>query len=284
MNEYDIIPRLSLVNLIPFAEEVFLFKNIASKQLDTDVKAFKAYARSMGAASRMGEATSDHSSISSNQSNTDSNNRTEEVPIASSTEPSVDIEAEYTQPPPEYTEDPLVNLVVPGKIIMLGKGLDGVMKAALVNHAFHSLRSIQLIDSCVEDHDMYAYAASFASVSHTDGVTNNYAKIPEMKKKLPMKQPAIVDGKYKNCGVCDEDVVWPYLTKSIASRVSATCNCILCGKIVCSVCAPAGEQIPGDGYGQKCKLPDHRRPLPLYGLLSPNRLCLPCFFNYTDHY
>lgn len=49
------------------------------------------------------------------------------------------------------------------------------------------------------------------------------------------------------CCVCNCDVTWAYITHSDASRALVTHNCRACGKIVCSVCSPAGDMIPGEG-------------------------------------
>ena len=80
--------------------------------------------------------------------------------------------------------------------------------------------------------------------------------------------------KYKNCSVCKEDVTWPYLTSSDACRATATQNCGACGKIVCNICAPAGESIPGEGVNQTIVLDDLRLPLPSRNLYTPQRLCM----------
>ena len=162
---------------------------------------------------------------------------------------------------------------------MMAKGTNGKTQSVLCTHNFRSLNCIRLMDSCVDDHDMGAYAAAFASVSHGSSLRDHHAGFI-----IPAPQRPYVDGKFVPCGVCKEDVVWPFLTKSTASRAIATSNCALCGKIVCNVCAPAGELIPGDGIGTECRLADLRSPLPSQGLYTPQRLCLPCSFVYQEYY
>ena len=81
------------------------------------------------------------------------------------------------------------------------------------------------------------------------------------------------------CSVCGLDVTWPYPLHSDSSRAFATHNCSACGKIVCSLCSPAADQLPGDGISQTVTLPDFRIALPWLGLLSPQRVCLHCYYD-----
>ena len=50
---------MSLSNLIPLAEEVFLYKKEAQKHLNDDIEARKKWISSMGESSRMGVAAAD---------------------------------------------------------------------------------------------------------------------------------------------------------------------------------------------------------------------------------
>jgi hypothetical protein len=83
------------------------------------------------------------------------------------------------------------------------------------------------------------------------------------------------------CSVCSLEVTWPYMMHSDASRSIATHNCSSCGKIVCTVCSPAGDEIPGDGISQRYKVPDFRIALPWLGLYAPQRVCLHCYYDST---
>ena len=58
--------------------------------------------------------------------------------------------------------------------------------------------------------------------------------------------------------------------------------CRSCGRVVCAVCAPAGDNIPADGIGKYQKLPDHRMTLPFMGLADKQRVCTPCFLHSYD--
>jgi len=83
------------------------------------------------------------------------------------------------------------------------------------------------------------------------------------------------------CSVCGLEVTWPSIMHSDASRALATHNCSACGRIVCTLCAPAGEQIQGDGINRKYKVSDYRIALPWLGLYSPQRVCLHCYYDST---
>ncbi len=66
---------------------------------------------------------------------------------------------------------------------------------------------------------------------------------------------------------------------SDAARPAVTHTCSACGCVVCSVCAPAGDKLPGDGLNQYVYLDDCRLPLPGTGDFRPQRICLRCYFD-----
>lgn len=49
------------------------------------------------------------------------------------------------------------------------------------------------------------------------------------------------------CSICQLDVTWPYIMHSDASRGLVKNFCAACHKVVCNFCAPAGDELPGDG-------------------------------------
>jgi len=51
-----------------------------------------------------------------------------------------------------------------------------------------------------------------------------------------------------------------------------------CGKVVCAFCAPAGDQVAGDGIAEYVTLPDKRIPLTRGGVFGTVRVCRPCHF------
>lgn len=52
-----------------------------------------------------------------------------------------------------------------------------------------------------------------------------------------------------------------------------------CGKVVCVLCAPAGDILPGDGINEKTTITDFRIPLPWLGNYLPQRVCIHCYFD-----
>lgn len=133
--------------------------------------------------------------------------------------------------------------------------------------------------------------------------TPRHSSLPADSSTKSAEQDA---GSWLACGVCGLDVTWPFILHSEASRalVTNTCRYLLdlatvfvllvlpilhhhphsfciysvCRQVVCSVCAPAGDPLPGDGVQQSYHLPDLRQPLPSLGLLSPQRICLHCYW------
>jgi hypothetical protein len=54
------------------------------------------------------------------------------------------------------------------------------------------------------------------------------------------------------CNVCGLDVTWPYVLHSDASRAVVAHNCRKCGEVVCTICSPSGDSLPGDGKLLEC--------------------------------
>ena len=52
-----------------------------------------------------------------------------------------------------------------------------------------------------------------------------------------------------------------------------------CGHVVCSVCSPSGDKIPGDGINRSTVLKDMRIVLPHLGDLGLRRVCLHCYMD-----
>jgi hypothetical protein len=81
------------------------------------------------------------------------------------------------------------------------------------------------------------------------------------------------------CGICGLEVTWPYRMHSDASRALVTHHCCNCGIVICTLCGPAGEKLPGDGIDVTYELPDFRLSLPHRGLFSLQRVCVNCYFD-----
>lgn len=100
----------------------------------------------------------------------------------------------------------------------------------------------------------------YTTLSGTDDVDNNG-----------------LDEDYLPCSICGLEVTWPFMLHSAASRALVTNRCASCGNVVCTVCAPAGDNLPGDGLGSKFQVLDLRLALPQYGIFTPARVCLHCY-------
>lgn len=72
-----------------------------------------------------------------------------------------------------------------------------------------------------------------------------------LAKKSSRRSPPTLSQKLQQqwvpCSVCGLDVTWPYVLHSDASRAVVAHNCRKCGEVVCSLCSPAGDSLPGDG-------------------------------------
>jgi hypothetical protein len=171
------------------------------------------------------------------------------------------------------------DLVVPGQVMYFYRNLNDQMRAIISDYSISTLREIKLYTTSIDDHNM----SDYVSILRGYCLNRQILEGKVSKIKLVPKQPALIKGtsnKYQVCGVCQADCMWPFITKNLPSRVAGTHNCKLCGSIVCVICAPAGESIPGEGIGQVDQLKDIRISLPKQGFQGePQRVCRPCYFN-----
>ncbi len=273
VNEYDVVCRLSEFNFAPLAEEVFLFKDEATKAVYEDIAAFKAYTRTLGAASRINTKAAEEKlegKVSDGaQMSVEDDDSVEEAPPVPQLARQNSVERE------KNLALKVVRLAIPGDIILFGTLSNGKTKAALCPHDAKTLKTITLVDSIVDDHDMAEYSKAMQMVTF-DRLSSSGAF---QSKTVPDHQDAKDEqGNWRKCSICSLDVTWPYITKSNACRASATMNCQRCGKICCVVCAPAGDQIPAEAMATEA-LSDRRIPLFTYGLHTPQRVCYPCYFH-----
>ena len=267
VNEYDVVCRLSEFNFAPLAEEVFLFRDEANKVVYEDIAAFKAYTRSLGAASRINVKAVGKDAKEDEKEGEDE--AVEEAP------PKLSLKRQSTKEREQHLSKTIKRLAIPGDIILFGTSENGKVKAALCPHDARTLKTISLVDSIVDDHDMAEYSKAMQMVSFerkTDKGSFQSKTVPDHEDAKDE------DGKWRPCSICELDVTWPYITKSSACRASATTNCQRCGKICCVVCAPAGDQIPAEAGGTET-LPDRRISLASYGLHLPQRVCYSCYFH-----
>jgi hypothetical protein len=84
----------------------------------------------------------------------------------------------------------------------------------------------------------------------------------------------------KKCSVCECNPTWLYTLKGDSMRAFVSHTCAICRRICCSMCAPASDIIPGQGFNSDEAIDvDTRISLPSKGLLSPQRVCQPCYFS-----
>ena len=172
------------------------------------------------------------------------------------------------------TDAELTPLVVPGLVVYV-RGHDGAYEAVETDHRFPTLRRIHVTQRAVADHSIDTLAFALRVVRAKRG------NAPAERPQAPFR-PAIAPqtDTWAPCSVCGSDVTWTSAVRgSDAARASATHHCRACGNVVCAFCAPAGDQVAGDGIAQFHTLPDKKMALPSQGCLGTVRVCRPCAFN-----
>jgi FYVE zinc finger len=66
---------------------------------------------------------------------------------------------------------------------------------------------------------------------------------------------------------------------SFVVRGEVSHHCSICGQVVCVLCAPAGDKIPGEGFENFQTLPNNRLCAPSLGILTPQRACMHCYLD-----
>jgi len=223
-------------------------------------------------------------------------------------------------PPSDYLmKEDDIPLVVPGHIIQLYNE-NGVVKAAVIDHRHASLNRLYvLIDRFLDDHLMKGYLSSMRSLRQQHKYYNreryqsinlnesnedinseyknswqslssdrefvmNYSSTANFNNNIIDKSmiKKLSTTTWQNCNVCSMDCNWAYILRSSANRALVSQHCTLCGVIVCCICSPAGDSIPGDGFNTTIKLPDWRISVPSQGILEPKRVCVHCYLDSYD--
>jgi hypothetical protein len=52
---------------------------------------------------------------------------------------------------------------------------------------------------------------------------------------------------WSTCYLCGLDVSWMYISRSEATKALVSHRCSNCNRVVCCVCAPAGDKLPDEG-------------------------------------
>lgn len=165
-------------------------------------------------------------------------------------------------------------LNIPGAIIQLYKH-NGHIRSAVIDVNHESLHRLRLLhNQSIQDHEMQSYWNNLRSL-RLDSVlrTKSLTFKPHVKWESLCKG----DEKFKICKICLSDPNWAYILQSAANRAYVSHHCNLCGQIVCVLCAPTGEEIPGDGLNTYTKLADKRITMPTLGLFDRKRVCMHCY-------
>lgn len=305
VNGDDIVPRLSGRNIQNLADEVKSFASTAEFWMKDDEARMKRYARTIGKEGRM-------KSDASGTINVEAMSRSEHELIESVDEEDSKLEGgdiSIIPPFPKQSQSRSFNkdniepelstaeaeelpipekarltsgistpdiMVVPGKIAHFTKPR-GVYKVSLCDYRVASLSKISLLRDSVEEHHVSAHITALRS--------HKLAKNAIQRTDPPVWESAFDEKTqmWACCSVCQSDPTWPFITNSEASRALVYNNCRACGRIVCVMCAPAGDSIPDSGIGEYQTLYDHRIPMPSLGILTPERVCMPCYLHCYDH-
>jgi len=303
VNHMDIVPRMSWHNMSKLAVELGANQTKAAVQLDRDLASYKEYAMSLGAASKR-EATPSAAG-GPVAPNTDLEQVDSLMRDLALSDPPFDAKADSaaggetvvpsaagsTAVAATRQKDP-PRLVPPGKIVYMHEIPGGSIEAYVVDHSLPQLSEIHLVSTCVSDHYNKSYFAAIRALKHRRQAAVGSMRVRPPVTLAPLKTATstatstatatatVADGStgWTPCHVCGTDTTWPYTLKSSLTRSSGTHHCVACGQVCCSVCAPAGDAIPDDGINKTVATDDLRVPLPLSGHLTPQRVCLPCFF------
>ena len=305
VNGNDIVPRLSGRNIQNLAEEIQSFSSTAEFWMKEDEARLKRYATTVGKEGKMKSST--HPNVTTESEPTVENmDRAGELATVADIESTCNVltassskdESTFSPFPlrqkafsrDDFEPDlPVVDrtrmtsgistpdiMVVPGKIAHFTKPR-GIYRVTLCDYRIVSLSKISLLRDSIDEHYVK---------SHIEALRNYKVATNAVRRTEPPKWQKSYDDESKQwaqCSVCHSDPTWPFITNSDATRALVYHNCRACGKIVCVMCAPAGDSVPDSGIGEYQTLADHRIPIPSLGILSPERVCMPCYLHCYDH-
>ena len=280
----DIIPRISSQNLKQLADEVKHFAPQGAAWMREDQRRLERYARTIGREGVMGGEGGDQSSLVEGGALPPQTAKDDckEALLDPPTEGKGGEEGGVADPYEEVAhEDEKADgglaydppLVVAGAIVHLTKS-SGSYRATLCDHSLPCLRRIDLYRNAVDDHHMSSHIRSIRMLKMVYDPSSTISAPPTWQ---PVFDPPTQT--WARCSVCRSDPTWPYITNGVACRALVYHHCRACGKVVCVMCAPAGDYIPDVGVGNYQQLKDFRIPIPSLGLLMPERVCLPCYLH-----
>ena len=181
-------------------------------------------------------------------------------------------------------------MYVAGTIIYLFEN-HGLNRAAVISCTHSYLNRMRLsIDRKAGDHKLHNYLAALRSVKMQYNLLSSSSAAPALRaSQLMQSHDATGDkgacvvrnemhgGTYVHCHVCKNPPTWLYIMRGSASASLVAHNCRACGLVVCSVCAPAGDEVPDEGINRTTTLPDRRISLPGIGLFKEQRVCKICY-------
>ena len=92
----------------------------------------------------------------------------------------------------------------------------------------------------------YVYFQLPSAANNNNNDNNNSDSNNNSSSNQPVQQLQLVTPADKLiCYVCELDTTWSYITHSAATRAYVSHVCSACQRYCCSICAPAGEKIPG---------------------------------------
>eukprot|EP00633_Aureoumbra_lagunensis_P002915 CAMPEP_0197286626 /NCGR_PEP_ID=MMETSP0890-20130614/2158_1 /TAXON_ID=44058 ORGANISM="Aureoumbra lagunensis, Strain CCMP1510" /NCGR_SAMPLE_ID=MMETSP0890 /ASSEMBLY_ACC=CAM_ASM_000533 /LENGTH=762 /DNA_ID=CAMNT_0042755163 /DNA_START=111 /DNA_END=2403 /DNA_ORIENTATION=+ len=251
----DLIPRLSDANCAMLAKALLADDANYHARLTADKQSVKNHIKTLGKVNPMLHTRSD-SFLDDNGISTGEENDRKPMKIVQ--------------------EEHNLRLVPAGDILYL-ESKDATYSAfsGSYDELADDLGHIVVSSRAVDDHSMPALLSGLRAARWA-------------RHRLPVqRQPPIfatavsADGRhFVPCYCCGSDPAWTsWTTDSDAARCAATHHCRACGQVVCAFCAPAADEIAGDGIGQKQTLPDLRISLPSFGYFEAVRVCRPCAFS-----
>jgi hypothetical protein len=165
-------------------------------------------------------------------------------------------------------------LFVPGQVVCMYLGPEGTMQATLGDYRMATFQRISrcLPEETLTHHTIGDYLSSLRGLR----ALNNFQPRAGVAVSRAASTNVLT---VKNCTVCGLNPTWPFKKKGDSERSVVSYICGICNGICCTVCAPAADKIPGDGFDVVETLDDYRIPLPSKGLLAPQRVCHPCYFS-----
>ncbi len=137
-----------------------------------------------------------------------------------------------------------------------------------------------IVDEMVAHHELSQYWLAMRGVK-TQFSWHSLSKLNRNPSSTVVPVcPHIVDSRHlRTCEICLSDVTWPFITHGSASVANVSQNCSVCGIVVCAICSPAGDRIPGNGINETITLADWRICVTEKGMTKPERVCVHCYLN-----